>query len=157
MTTIRPVTATDSNDWRRVRQALWPDGTAAQHQRDIDRYLSGDRREPAPVFLAFDANSQVVGFAELSIRNIVDSCNTHCLAYLEGWYVAAEFRRKGVGRALIQAAEKWAISQGCSEFGSDSEIDNHIAHAAHLRSGFEETGRVRTYRKKLAADDQNGI
>jgi aminoglycoside 6'-N-acetyltransferase I len=99
--------------------------------------------------LAFDASAAAVGFAELSIRNIVDNCYTDRVAYLEGWYVVPESRQKGIGRALIQAAELWATRQGCTEFGSDTDIDNDVSHVAHLRSGFEETGRVRTYRKKL--------
>ena len=132
-----------------MRHALWPDGSLADHQQDIERFFSGDRREPAEVLLAFAGNAIVVGFAELSIRNIVDGCSTDRVAYLEGWYVVPELRRRGIGRALIQAAEKWAADQGCSEFGSDSEIDNDISRAAHLRSGFEETGRVHTYRKNI--------
>jgi aminoglycoside 6'-N-acetyltransferase I len=156
MTTIQSVTAADSNEWRRMRHALWPDGSLAQHQQDIDRYFSGDRREPAEVFLALSASAAAVGFAELSIRNIVDGCSTDRVAYLEGWYVVPESRRKGIGRALIEAAEQWATRQGCREFGSDSDIDNDVSHAAHLRSGFEETGRVRTFRKKLGADDLSG-
>jgi aminoglycoside 6'-N-acetyltransferase I len=156
-TTIRSATAADSNEWCRMRHALWPNDSLAQHQQAIDRYFSGDRREPAEVLLAFDANAQAVGFTELSIRNIVDGCYTDRVAYLEGWFVAPESRRKGIGKALIQAAEQWANCQGCREFGSDSEIDNDVSYAAHLRSGFEETGRVRTYRKKLRSDPPSGI
>jgi aminoglycoside 6'-N-acetyltransferase I len=118
-----------------MRHALWPDGSLAQHQQDIDLYFSGDRREPAEVFLALDSNATVVGIAELSIRNIVDSCYTDRVAYLEGWFVVPESRRKGIGRELIQAAERWALNQGCTEFGSDSDIDNDVSLAAHLRSG----------------------
>jgi len=149
MTTIRSVTAADTQEWLRMRHALWPDGSLTQHRQDIDRYLAGDRREPAEVLLALTANSAPVGFAELSIRNIVDGCSTDRVAYLEGWYVVPESRRKGIGRTLIHAAEQWAIRQGCTEFGSDSEIDNDVSRAAHLRSGFQETGRVRTFYKKL--------
>ena len=149
MSIIRSVTPADINEWLRMRNALWPDGSPAQHRQDIDRYFAGDRREPAEVLLALKTNMVPLGFAELSIRNIVDSCTTDRVAYLEGWYVVPESRRKGIGRALILAAEQWAISQNCMEFGSDSDIDNDVSHAAHLRSGFEETGRVRTFRKKL--------
>lgn len=149
MTTIRTVTAADGDDWCRLRLALWPDGTAAQHRQDIDRFFAGDRREPAEVFLALAADTGAVGFAELSIRNIVDSCCTDRVAYLEGWYVEPQSRRQGIGAALIRVAEQWAARQGCTEFGSDSEIDNDVSYTAHLRAGFEETGRVRTFRKKL--------
>ena len=148
MTVVRSVTSADTEDWLRMRHALWPDGSVAQHRQDIDRYFAGDRREPQEVILALTAEAPV-GFAELSIRNIVDSCATGRVAYLEGWYVVPESRRKGIGRALIHAAEQWAMRQGCTEFGSDSEIDNDVSHTAHLHSGFQETGCVRTFRKQL--------
>jgi aminoglycoside 6'-N-acetyltransferase I len=146
---IRSVTLKDTDAWLRMRHALWPDGSLIEHQQDIDRYFAGDRREPAEALLALSTDAAPLGFAELSIRNIVDGCTTDRVAYLEGWYVAPGSRRKGIGRALVQAAEQWAMRQGCTEFGSDSEIDNDASLAAHLRLGFEETGRVRTYRKKL--------
>jgi aminoglycoside 6'-N-acetyltransferase I len=135
-----------------MRLALWPDATAAEHRRDIDRYFGGDRHEPAHALVAVDANGDPIGFVELSIRNIVDSCVTDRVGYLEGWYVSPEIRRQGVGRALVAAAEQWAAGQGCTEFGSDSRLDNPISHAAHRALGFEETGQVRTYRKDLRRD-----
>jgi hypothetical protein len=62
-----------------------------------------------------------------------------------------------IGRALIHAAEQWAIGQGCTEFGSDSEIDKDVSHAAHLHSGFQKTGRVRTFHKKLDRSDKPAV
>jgi aminoglycoside 6'-N-acetyltransferase I len=149
MTQIRAVTKADTEDWLSLRHALWPDGNLAEHRQDIERYFSGDRREPAEVFLAFAENRALVGLAELSLRNIVDGCGSDRVAYLEGWYVVPQARRKGVGRALLEAAEDWAASQGCSEFGSDSLIDNDVSAKAHLAFGFEETGLVRTFRKNI--------
>jgi aminoglycoside 6'-N-acetyltransferase I len=156
MMTIRSATAADTSEWRRMRLELWPDGSLVEHQQDIDRYFAGDRREPAEVLLAFAAGTEAVGFVELSIRNIVDGCCTDRVAYLEGWYVVPKSSRKGIGRALFQAAGQWAARQGCTEFGSDCDIDNDVSHAAHLRLGFEETGRVRTFRKSLGRDDTSG-
>jgi aminoglycoside 6'-N-acetyltransferase I len=77
---IRPVTAADTDEWLRMRHALWPDGSLAQHRQDVDRYFAGDRREPAEVLLALTADAAPVGFVELSIRNIVDSCSTDRVA-----------------------------------------------------------------------------
>jgi aminoglycoside 6'-N-acetyltransferase I len=58
-------------------------------------------------------------------------------------------RRRGVGRALIQAAEDWGRAQGCTEFGSDALIDNDISASAHKALGFEETAQIRCFRKNL--------
>jgi len=152
MAVIRTVSEADAGHWLRMRHALWPDGSLAEHQQDIDRYFAGDRREPAQVLVAIAANGFPVGFAELSIRNIVDGCSTDNVAYLEGWFVVAEARRLGVGRMLFEAAEQWATRQGCTEFASDALIDDEVSRVAHLGLGFEESGRVRTFRKIIGAN-----
>jgi aminoglycoside 6'-N-acetyltransferase I len=147
---VRPVARADASAWLRMRRALWPEGRAREHRRDIDRYFAGHRREPKAVLVAVDANGSPLGFVELSIRNIVDSCDTDRVAYLEGWYVVPDARRRGVGAALIVAAEQWGVEPGCREFGSDSLVGNRVSRAAHLALGFDETGVVRNYRKDLA-------
>ncbi len=104
---------------------------------------------PLEVLLAADESGHVVGFAELSIRNYAEDCVTDRVAYLEGWYVVPDWRRRGVGKALVVAAETWARSQGCTEFGSDALIDNETSAAAHRALGFEETVQIRCFRKQL--------
>jgi len=102
------------------------------------------------VLLAFDETGAAVGFAELSIRSYAEHCETDRVAYLEGWYVEPGVRRKGVGRALVDAAEGWAIKQGCTEFGSDAVLENELSAAAHHALGFEETVRLRCFKKVLS-------
>jgi len=152
--TIRPAKAADAGDWLRMRQSLWPEDEPGGHREEIDRYFGGRRREPLEVLLALDAHGAIVGFAELSIRNIVDSCSTDRVGYLEGWYVEPHMRRRGVGRALIEAAERWAMDQGCTEFGSDVLVDNEGSIAAHEALGFEETARVCCFRKDLRVESK---
>ncbi len=148
MMQVRAAERRDRDEWTRLRVALWPDDLE-EHRAEADRFFAGDRREPAEVLLAFDDEGRASGFAELSIRNIVDSCTTDRVAYLEGWYVVPTARRTGVGALLIAAAERWALEQGCTEFGSDSLIDNTASLLAHRALGFEETSRVVNFRKKL--------
>ena len=90
-----------------------------------------------------------LGFAELSIRAAVEGCTTDRVAYLEGWYVEPTHRRRGIGAALVRAAEAWAREEGCAEMGSDVELDNDTSIAAHARLGFKEAGRVVLVRKDL--------
>jgi aminoglycoside 6'-N-acetyltransferase I len=146
---VRAAESKDAGAWLRLRQALWP-GADEDLAADVRRYFEGERLEPAEVLLAFDEAGKAVGMAELSIRSIVDGCAPGRVGYLEGWFVAERVRRRGVGSMLVQAAEDWARQQGCSEFASDTELDNALSIAAHKALGFEETGRVVVFRKPLA-------
>ncbi len=146
---VRPVSGDDAEAWLRMRMALWPEDVPGEHRQAIRAFFDGKRHEPREVLMALDDRGAGVGFAELSIRNIVDDCETDRVGYLEGWYVAPHVRRRGVGAALVAAAERWAVGQGCREFGSDTLIDNVGALLAHRALGFQETSRVCNFRKSL--------
>ena len=63
------------------------------------------------------------------------------------WYVDAEVRGQGVGRALMQALEKAFREAGCVAVESATWAFNPGARAAHLELGFREVQVV--YRKLL--------
>jgi predicted cupin superfamily sugar epimerase/RimJ/RimL family protein N-acetyltransferase len=147
---VRPVASGDAPAWKRMRAALWPDEDAQELAAEADQFIAGLVREPVAVLLAFDDGGTALGFAELSIRSHAEDCETDRVAYLEGWFVVEAARRRGVGGALVRAAEEWARAQGCSEFGSDALIDNEISARAHRALGFEQTCELRTFRKALS-------
>lgn len=149
MISVRAVHPGDAAAWLELRRALWPEGSEAEHREDIARFFAGEAAEPLAVLLAEDGAVQPVGFAELSIRACAEGCDSDRVAYLEGWFVVPGARRRGVGRALIAAAERWGRGQGCREFASDAEADNEISVAAHGSLGFSEVGLVRCFRKDL--------
>jgi len=149
MIRVRPATRGDKVAWLEMREALWPEVDLASHAAEIDRFFAGELREPLAVLITVDDRSVPLGFAELSIRNYAEDCVTDRVGYLEGWYVVPEARRRGIGRALIAAAEEWARRQGCIEFGSDALIDNEISAAAHRALGFVETAQIRCFKKDL--------
>src|SRR5919108_4137249 len=124
---VRPATREDAAAWLEMRVALWPEGDASEHRAEIEQFFAGKIAEPLAVLIAIDPAGRHLGFAELSIRNYAEGCTTDRVAYLEGWYVVPQARRRGVGRALVQAAERWGRAQGCTEFGSDALIDNEVS------------------------------
>ena len=71
------------------------------------------------------------------------------VGFVEGWYVREPFRNRGVGRALMRAAEEWARRQGCIEMASDALIAEEGSHRAHQALGFEVVDRCVHFRKPL--------
>jgi aminoglycoside 6'-N-acetyltransferase I len=139
--TIRPSLAQDRPEWFRMRRALWPDCSPERHLLEIEQLIAGEGRNV--VLVAVRNGGGLCGFAELSIRrDHVDGASAVPVAYLEGWYVDADVRRHGVGRRLLQAAEKWAADRGLKELASDAELNNQGSIEAHVSCGFAETCRA---------------
>jgi aminoglycoside 6'-N-acetyltransferase I len=63
--------------------------------------------------------------------------------------VDPDMRRKGVGAALVRAAEAWAREKGLREFASDTELANTASQRAHVALGFTEVERLVAFRKVL--------
>lgn len=147
MVNIRVRIPDDDKEWLRLRSALWPGLSPETHRNEMASW----RAHPdAVVFVAVRPdNAGLAGFAEVGTRSVADGCETSPVAYLEGWYVDTDMRRRGVGAALIQAAETWAREQSFREFASDAELDNIESQQAHVALGFLEVGRSVLYRKKL--------
>jgi aminoglycoside 6'-N-acetyltransferase I len=147
--TIRPATPADAARWAQLRDELWP-AAPEQHARDIAAFFAGVRRHGLEAALiAVGDDGTPIGFVELSVRSYAEGCDTDRVGYLEGWFVAAEHRQAGVGRALVRAAEDWARAQGCTEFASGAELTNVISASAHEALGFAEVERQIHYRKDL--------
>jgi aminoglycoside 6'-N-acetyltransferase I len=146
---IRHVAPADARTWLCLRCNLWPEGSEPDHASDIAAFFEGRAREPVAVLIAEDDAGSVLGFIELSVRDYAEGCDSDRVAYVEGWYVIPEARRRGVGRALITAAEEWARSRGFTEMASDAELTNDVSAAAHQALGFTEVNRVRCFRKDL--------
>ena len=148
MTRVRPVTHADAAAWLAMRDALWPEEGEKSHRAEIARFLAGELKTLLAALVVEDRGT-LLGFAELNIRPYAEGCNTDRVGFLEGWYVVPEARRRGIGRALVAAAEDWARAQGCTEFASDALLENDISATAHRALGFEEVECIRCFRKAL--------
>src|SRR6185295_8361997 len=153
---IREVTAADAGAWIAMRAALWPDESGETHSSEVTRLLANPPRGvgamPEAVLVAVDENAvppRAVGFVELSRRLHAEGCNTSPVGFLEGWYVVPDYRRRGIGGALVAASETWARALGCREFASDALVENVVSQAAHKALGFEEVEVIRCFRKSL--------
>lgn len=143
---IRPVTPADFDEWLRMRLALWPEEPLDESQAEMREMLENPL---TPVFVAERENGKLGGFLEGGTRRYAEGCDTRPVAYIEGWYVDEDLRRRGIGRRLVEAMEAWTRAQGFAELASDTWLENEISQQAHLALGFEECERIVTYRKFL--------
>lgn len=149
---VRLAAIDDCEALAQMRTELWPDGPIEEHRAELSAILSGTTTPngATTVFVWENEGGELKGFLEARLRSHADGCDeARPVGYLEGWFVSKDTRRRGVGTALMKAAEHWARAQGCKQMASDAEIHNEISQQAHQALGFEPTSRVVTHRKLL--------
>jgi aminoglycoside 6'-N-acetyltransferase I len=124
----------------------------AEEKLQIQALLSTGRcgTLPAAVFVAEAADGKLVGFLEAGLRSHADGCDTsRPVGFVEGWFVQREYRKLGLGRALMLSAETWARQHDAIEMASDALITEEGSHRAHHALGFEVVDRCVHFRKSL--------
>ena len=125
---------------------LWPDNTVEEMCSEIGEIIA---KPDAAFFLAYEEDMPV-GFAQCQLRDeYVEGTGSSPVGYLEGIYVAEEYRKHGLAIELVSACETWAKSKGCTEFASDCELENVQSLRFHLNVGFEEANRIICFTKKI--------
>ncbi len=148
---IRKAEERDLNAAAELAALLWPEHTPAELLPEFRALLESGE---GAAFLASE-DGQDLGFAQVQLRHdYVEGTETSPVGYLEGVYVRAEFRGRGVARALLKACEAWAAERGCREFASDCELDNAASLAFHLKNGFREANRIICFVKTLRAPEE---
>ncbi len=152
MTTIRLAEPKDWKPLAQMRALLWPESPFEEHLAELEAGPSALCQTGFPMewLVAEDESGALEGFLEVGLHSHADGCDTRRpVGYVEGWFVREEHRRKGIGRALLRAAEDWARARGCLEMASDALIDNALSETAHLALGFQVTDRCVLFRKRL--------
>jgi aminoglycoside 6'-N-acetyltransferase I len=144
--TIREIVESDRDRWVRLRDALWP-GSLSDHDAETRTYF--ENRLELPIVLVAESGGQLVGFLEMDYRKYAPGCISSPVPFIEGWYVEPALQGRGIGRALVEAAEARARAAGHHEMASDAEFENTGGIAAHLALGYGEVERIVCFRKSL--------
>ncbi len=100
---VRPAEPRDAEAWLGFRIELFP-GASQERAAEIENYF-GEGQFGLDCALVAEIDERLVGFAELSVRPWAEGCSTSQIGYLEGWYVAPDHRRSGVGRGAVCPAQ----------------------------------------------------
>lgn len=104
--------------------------------------------EGGAAFLATDGSGRELGLAVVARHTALQAAGP--VAYITALVTAPEARGRGVGRALVAAAEEWARAGRCVRISVTSAEHRADAHAFYPRCGMPYTGR--RFSKPLAAN-----
>jgi aminoglycoside 6'-N-acetyltransferase I len=122
-------------------------GYLSDHEAETRKYFA--KRPKAPIIFVAEADGRLVGLLELDYRKYAPDCRSSPVPFIEGWYVEPAMRGRGIGRALVEAAEAYARAAGYQEIASDTQLENTDGIAAHLALGYEEVERTVCFRRSL--------
>ena len=143
---IRKATVSDAEDIAKLAIQMWESHTVGELAEEFADLLANEK---AAVFLCCEDDS-AVGVAQCQLRHDYgEGTDSSPVGYPEGVFVDTQYRKRGFGKALVDACENWAKEQGCTEFASDCELDNTASLAFHLKMGFEEASRNIHFAKKI--------
>jgi GNAT superfamily N-acetyltransferase len=98
------------------------------------------------LFVAEDRDAGVVGWAHVSVNNLIE---VGTRAELNGLIVAEGRRSLGAGARLLAAAEDWARKHGCPSMSVRSNVIRERAHKFYERQGYEHYKTQKAFRKSL--------
>jgi aminoglycoside 6'-N-acetyltransferase I len=143
---VTPATPNDLAVWKEMRADLYGELDDGLHTLEMAMILASEYEQ---CLLVRAPDDEVVGFLEVSLRNIVDGCLGGPVGYIEGIYLRPEWRGRDLGPTLVAAAADWFRAQGCRDMATDAELDNTDAQEFWRAVGFEETGRVVQFRQLI--------
>jgi aminoglycoside 6'-N-acetyltransferase I len=148
---IRAAVVADRDAVVEMRVLLWPESSREEQAPEFDASMRGVAGTlPLAILVSEDENGGLTGFLEVDLRSHADGCDVaQPVGYVEGWFIREEFRGRGIGAALMRAAEDWSRTHGCREIASDALIDNAVSQSAHEALGFEVVDRCVHYRKAI--------
>ena len=144
MTTIRCARTYDAPALAALCDEL---GYPATRQQVVTRLAAIEASPTAKVFVAEDSHGIVIGWLHIvQTPHLVDDDTAEIL----GLVVADGTRGRGIGAALLDAAETWSRARGARELCVRSRVERERAHGFYERAGFVRSKTQHAFRKPFA-------
>lgn len=127
--TIRPATPGDAGAVARLMSQLGYELLPDDARTRLARIVS----KPDHHFLVAELDGTAVGWIHASLSEHIDA---ETCVLIEGLVVDREHRRRGIGASLLQHAEEWGRSHGCSFVRLRSTSTRTKAHTFYKDLGY---------------------
>jgi aminoglycoside 6'-N-acetyltransferase I len=125
---------------------LWPKNDFNELKREFSELIYSAKNK---LFL-YLVNDEPKAFIHISIRSdYVEGAQSSPTGFVEGIYVSPDFRRMGISQKLLKEGERWLKEKGCTQIGSDIELDNDSSYYFHTSVGFKEASRLIAFIKDI--------
>jgi ribosomal-protein-alanine N-acetyltransferase len=131
---LRAFRPSDLETLHQIDQACFPPGVSYSCD-ELARFIAGWR---AKTWVAED-RKRIVGFLVANRHTAMPFAHIVTVDVVEGW------RRRGVGGALMDAAEKWARQVSLRGISLETAEDNFAARAFYAARGYAKHRRVKNY------------
>ena len=142
---VRPALPTDENAMAALAEQLGYPCTGAEVRKRLD-----DMKDPTQygAFVAVRPHGEVVGWIGAYVFRAVELAP---FAEISGLVVDGTLRSRGIGKALLTAAEDWARSIGLAVISVNSNITRERAHRFYVSNGYELVKRQNIFRKNFSS------
>lgn len=142
---VRPADVADAAGIADLSTTLgYPANPSAMRER-LERLLA---RPDCAIFVG-DVNGTVVGWIHVAVEDLLVA-GERCEIW--GLVVDGAHRRVGVGRRLVEAAERWAFARGLDLISVRSNIVRNESHPFYARLGYARAKTQHAYRKSLRGE-----
>ncbi len=140
---IRNATISDASDISELSGQLGYSPSEVEIQKRLSTMLNS---KDHAIYVALLSNEKIVGWIHVYESKRVESGS---FAEIGGFVVSESFRRKGIGKALLKAAEQWTVKNKFSKLRVRSNINREDAKKFYSNMGFSIFKQQRVFDKKL--------
>lgn len=98
------------------------------------------------IYVALVSSGKIVGWIHTYVAKRVESGT---FAEIGGFVVSKSFRRKGIGKTLLKAAENWTVQNKLTKLRVRSNIKREDAKEFYSSMGFSISKQQRVFDKKI--------
>ena len=139
---IREIAGSDAIAAARLSEEL---GYRISPEEMMQRIASLGKSPDRMVFVAC-LSGEVVGWIDVAV---VHHLHSGTRVEIGGLVVSSGLRSRGIGRLLVERAEKWALQRGLKGMLVRSRIAREDAHRFYLREGYTRTKTSAVFTKEL--------